>query len=84
MAFIEIDRRLNEVVGSEDGLILQMHDGLVAEVAVAYADKAMQIFKEELEKPRQIFGHTVVLPCELEMGTHWGSMEKLGKEKQSE
>lgn len=69
-AFIRLDAR-------QVPLINQVHDELIAECSEHAAREVGGIILEELHRPINIFGRSVVLPAELKIGTRWGQLEKV-------
>lgn len=65
-AFIRLSQRGVQIVN-------QVHDSLVAEVHEENVDEVASAMQEELEKPIQVFGHTVTIPCDIKVGKAWGA-----------
>jgi DNA polymerase-1 len=64
-AFIRLHQRGIQIVN-------QVHDSIVAEAHEEQVDEVATALKEELEKPINVFGHTVTIPCDVKVGKSWG------------
>lgn len=67
MAMVAIDRRLMRE-GLQAGMILQVHDELVFEVAAADRERVMEVVRDEMEG---VFPLKVPLKVDLGWGSHW-------------
>jgi DNA polymerase I len=67
MAMVAIDRRLMRE-GLQAGMILQVHDELVFEVAGADRERVMEVVREEMEG---VFPLSVPLKVDLGWGANW-------------
>ena len=69
MAMVAIDRRLMRE-GMQAGMILQVHDELVFEVAVGDRERVMEAVREEMEG---VFPLKVPLKIDLGWGSNWAA-----------
>ena len=69
MAMVAIDRRLRRE-GLHAGMILQVHDELVFEVATADRERVMEVVREEMEG---VFPLKVPLKVDLGWGANWAA-----------
>lgn len=53
-------------------LVNQVHDSIVTECHEERIDETARALKEEMERPIQVFGRSVVIPCEVKAGNSWG------------
>lgn len=61
-------------------ILVQVHDSLLAEANVGAAfNKLKKILKEELERPVEMNGVSVVFPTDEKEGENWGSLVELKK-----
>lgn len=57
------------------GIVATVHDSIVLEVPIAEVPKAAMILKAIMEKPRKLWGRTVVFPAEISVSTKsWGEL----------
>lgn len=66
---IDSDNRIKMINTSHDSVLLEVPDDRVDEVCV--------MTKQYLERPLMIRGEVFTIPCDLEKGTHWGSLTKV-------
>lgn len=66
----------NRFQGTPYTLVLQIHDQLIAEVPEGQVPEALEIMKEEMEKPINFYGVMRSFPTDAEVGTSWGELEE--------
>jgi len=69
-AHIRIENRLSEL-NIRPGVILQIHDALIAECPDSKADVVSQIMKDEMERPVKILGAHWTFPTAAKFGRNW-------------
>ena len=77
LAMIEIQKKLENLKGNENGeiarMILQVHDELVFEIK---KEKVKVLAKEIKEIMENVYKLKVPVLCEVKVGDNWGEMEK--------
>lgn len=71
----DVDRIDKRIDWENEVLLCQVHDSLLGQARdpIPFAMK----IKEEMERPVQLNGKSVVFPVDIKMGTSWGKMEKV-------